>query len=678
MKNASKVSKSKADLSITNQIMMRVGRNVLLVFVVIAVVAVIMMNNVLKTSKETELTLESQSMANHLAEFFSTYMSMTEQLAVNPEVREVLKATDAGESILEQTGYPTVFKNLKNMTATHPDTILATWFGDVEASQCTQSDEFTTPADWDITSRPWFACTTLGQTVLTEPYVDASTGTTIVSIASPIYDEDGKVLGVAGMDISMTQIISIMKEKKIGESGYIMLLSGEGTIIYHPNEGAIQQSMLEAAVSKNVASAITSGTEQFLKYETTDGTKYGYLAPIGDTGYLVLSCLPSSEFYQQLIVTIILLIVLFVAGIILIAWGITRISKQITKPILELNDAAQQLAAGNFDVKLQITSKDEIGQLGCSIRETVDRLKTYIAYIDEISEVLTGIADGKLAVDLKYDYAGEFQKVKNALVNISSSMMEVMQGISDTAGQVSVGSDELAHASQGLAESSGVQAAAVEDLVVIATSIAEQVEENKHDAEVSAQETANVTKMMNDSQKQMDLMKEAMNKIQETSQQVVGIITTIEEIASQTNLLALNASIEAARAGELGRGFSVVASEIGKLADESAAAVNSTRELITLSMSEIEKGNSLVEKVVGTLYSSVQAVENVNGMIQKTTENANYQASSMEQIRVRIEEISHGIQESSAIAEESSATSEELAAQSAMLNQLVQHFDLSK
>ena len=175
---------------------------------------------------------------------------------------------------------------------------------------------------------------------------------------------------------------------------------------------------------------------------------------------------------------------------------------------------------------------------------------------------------------------------------------------------------------------------------------------------------------------QMQEMMEAVQKIHETSKQVVGIIATIEEIADQTNLLSLNASIEAARAGEAGKGFAVVADEIGKLAQESSKAANMTRELIGVSMEEINKGNQIADHVMDSLKTAVEAVDNVNGMIQKTAGNAADQAQSMEQIRVGIEEISQGVQDNSAIAEESSATSEELASQATMLNELVQHFEL--
>lgn len=663
---------------IASQIMMQVGTNVLIVLFVIAVVAILMMNSVLMSAKKTELTLESESMSNQLAEFFGNYISMTEQLAVNPQVRAVLKDTGAGESIIDNKGYPTVFENLKNMQQTDPENILAVWFGDVEASQSTQSDEFTTPDGWDITSRPWFACTTLGRSVLTEPYVDESTGQMILSVASPIYDENGKVLGVSGMDISMTQIMNVMAQHKIGESGYIILLTSDGLVVYHPDENQIQKNIADTGISQNVITAIENGEEVFLSYKASGVNQYGYIASVGDTGFRVMSSLPRAEYFSQLIGTLVLMAVIFIAGIALIVLGMKKAAVKITKPILELNGAAQQLASGNFDVELHVTAENEIGELGESIEATVNRLKEYIAYIEEITEVLSKLADGKLSVELKYDYVGEFQKVKQALLNISSSMNDVMIGISDSAGQVTVGADEFARASQVLAESSGAQAEAVERLVNVTTSVVEQVEENKKDAENSAAETETVTKMMGESREQMDLMKGAMDKIQEASQQVVGIIATIEDIASQTNLLALNASIEAARAGEAGRGFAVVATEIGKLADESAKAVNVTRTLIGGSLEEIERGNELVEQVVNSLHASVEAVKHVNEMIQKTTENANEQAVNMEKIRAGIEEISQGIQDNSAISEESAATSQELAAQAVTLNEMIQHFELKR
>ena len=353
-----------------------------------------------------------------------------------------------------------------------------------------------------------------------------------------------------------------------------------------------------------------------------------------------------------------------------------KAAAKIVKPLGELNDAAMKLADGDLDVELNVVSEDEVGELGRSIEKTVARLKEYINYIDEIAEVLAQIANGKLAIELKYAYVGEFQKVKDALVHISNSINEVMHNIKDSSEQVSVGSDDLANAAQSLAEGAEGQAASIEELVATAVTVAQQVEENKNDAEDSARHTNEVTLMMEESQQQIKRMRDAMNKIQDASNKVVGVIKTIEDIAEQTNLLSLNASIEAARAGEAGRGFAVVASEIGKLANESAHAVNTTRDLISVSLAEIENGNALVDDVVTSLNRAVEKIDTVNAMIQKTAENAVTQMESMLQIRGGVEEMSQGIQDNSAMAEETSATSEELAAQAVTLNELVQMFEL--
>ena len=244
--------------------------------------------------------------------------------------------------------------------------------------------------------------------------------------------------------------------------------------------------------------------------------------------------------------------------------------------------------------------------------------------------------------------------------------------------RVSVGASELANASQVLAESAELQAASIEELAATTNSVADHVEESRRDAEASAKETARVTVMIEQNQEKMTMMMDAMEEIRQTSQQVVGIIQTIEEIADQTNLLSLNASIEAARAGEAGKGFAVVADEIGKLALESAKAASSTRNLIELSMEEISKGNNIATDAMTALKESVSAVDHVNEMIKNTARNSAIQAESMEQLRIGIDEIARGIQDNSAASQETSATSDELATQADLLNKMVQKFELNE
>lgn len=661
---------------IADEIMMQIGKSVILVFLIVAIVAIVMVSWTIMTSRETELTLESSAAARQLTGFLEQYIRSVEQLAVNPEIKDVMLQTGAGDDILLADNMDTVMANLVSIANTDPENTMSVWISDLDASVLTQSDGYTSGEGWDVTTREWYKCIDLRSTILTEPYVDSSTGKMILSAVSPVYDDAGTAIGAVGVDISLAHMTDIMSTYKIGRNGYMLLISGSGTFLYHPQTDIIQKNIAEINISQNVVNAVLSGSDVFLRYTVDGVAKYGSVSPVGETGYIVLSNMPLTEYYSVLVMMVIAFFVIFAVGILLIALSIRKSAAKLTKPILELNHTAQQLAAGDLDVHLKITSEDEIGELGESIGKTVARLKQYVVYIDETADVLAHIADGKLGIHLKNDYAGEFQKIKTALLNISSSMNDVMEGINASSERVSVGACELANASQMLAESAELQAASVEQLAATTATVAEHVEESHRDAEASAKQTEKVTLMIEQNQEKMTMMMDAMNEIRQTSQQVVGIIQTIEEIADQTNLLSLNASIEAARAGEAGKGFAVVADEIGKLALESSKAASSTRELIEISMDEISKGNSVATDALNSLKDSVSAVDHVNDMIKKAAENSAVQAENMEQLRIGIDEIARGIQDNSAASQETSATSEELATQADLLNKMVQKFEL--
>ena len=671
--------RTNAKKKIADEILTQIGGSVIFVLLLIAAAAFCMVGWLSITSRKTELHQESQAAANQITGFLEQYTKCMEQLAVNPQIQDAMRETTAGKKFYQAANMDTILDNLVKIANTDTENVMAAWASDLDTSALVQSDGFVSEEGWDITGRGWYGCIETKQPILTEPYVDSSTGKMILSAAAPVIDDaSGAVLGAVGMDIALDHMTSIMSEYKIGSNGYVLLLSENGIFLYHPQSELTQKNIKDTDTSQNVTDAVTAKSSTFLKFKTNGVTKYGFLQAAGDTGYFVLSSLPWSEYYAIFLEMTAALVVLFAVGILLIAVRIRKSAANLTKPILELNETAQQLAAGNLDVTLAITSQNEIGELGASIQKTVSRLKEYIVYIDETAQVLAQIADGQLSIDLKHDYAGEFQKIKTALLNISDSMNQVMASINESSEHVSVGASELATASQMLAEGAEQQASSIEQLTETTNAVADQVESSRSKAEASAKATSQAVSMIAQNQEKMKLMMDAMNKIHETSQQVVGIIQTIEDIASQTNLLSLNASIEAARAGEAGKGFAVVEDEIGKLALESSKAANTTKELIEISMEEINKGNGIAIGAMNSLKESVDAVSHVNEMIQETAETAAVQAENMQQLRTGIKEISHSIQDNSAASEETSATSEELALQAVRLNQMVQKFELSE
>ena len=360
---------------IADEILHQIGGSVILVLLLIAVVAICMTGWLIITSKETELTQESKAAANQLTGFLEQYTKSVEQLSVNPDIRDIMIETKAGDDIEQAGKMEGVMEYLINIAGTDTENVMAVWISDLDASALVQSDGFISEEGWDITGRGWYGCITERKTVLTEPYIDSSTGKLILSAAAPVYDADGTVLGAVGMDIALDHMTKIMEEYRIGRNGYMLLLSENGVFLYHPQSDIIQKNIKEVDISRDVADAVNAKSDGFYKYKAGGETKYGALQQAGETGYIVLSSLPGSEYYEVLVMMVIALVVIFALGTLLIAVRIRKSASNLTKPILELNHTAQQLADGNLDVTINITSQNEIGELGSSFQKTVDRLK---------------------------------------------------------------------------------------------------------------------------------------------------------------------------------------------------------------------------------------------------------------------------------------------------------------
>lgn len=528
------------------QIQSKISTSIAMIMVLVMVLVVGVVYTLLTNANSVEVQQDSEAVALQVEKFFAPFERMVEQLAIDDEVIELLTTTGSGEKLNENSLYAGVLDKMAGMQNLDSTNIQAIFIADIDSNAVITSAGYMSGDDYEVTSRAWYDCTKTGKTVLTKVYVSSGTGKKILSAATPVYDADGKVVGVSGIDVVVDTIVDMMGDYAIGEEGYVVLMASDGTFVYHPREELIDTMIQDMDITDNVGSAIDAKSEQNLKYRVNGETKYGYILPIGDTGFIALSSIPFGQYYSNLFTSGGMLMVVLIGGMLFIIFNISRLSGRIVKPLIELNETAMELAKGNLNVSINVHTEDEVGDLGRSIEKTVTRLKEYIDYIDEISKVLADMADGKLAIHLKYAYVGEFEKVKDALNHISDSMNGVMTNIVQSANQVSAGSEDLARASQGLAEGSEAQAAAAEELLATATVVVEQVEANRNDSEKSAAYTREVADMMKNSKEQMAAMRDAMDKIQESSNKVVGIIKTIEDIADQTNLLSLNASIEAA------------------------------------------------------------------------------------------------------------------------------------
>ncbi|RDV05367.1 methyl-accepting chemotaxis protein [Undibacter mobilis] len=303
----------------------------------------------------------------------------------------------------------------------------------------------------------------------------------------------------------------------------------------------------------------------------------------------------------------------------------------IARPLREMVKPLDEIAAGNFTVKVPNTDrKDEVGQIAASVRQMAEKVRETIAEIK---------ASGR--------------EVTNASAEISTSTTDLSQRTEEQAAS--------------LEETS----AAMEEL----TSTVRRNAENAQEASRSANETRDVADLGG---KVVARTVEAMAKIEESSQKITDIIGVIDEIARQTNLLALNAAVEAARAGEAGRGFAVVASEVRSLAQRSSQAAKDIKDLITNSSVQVKEGVDLVNQAGTSLNDIVTSIKKVAEIVTDIANASIEQATGIDQINKALTQMDEVTQQNSALVEENAATAKTLEHQAKMMDEQVAFFQLGQ
>ena len=196
-------------------------------------------------------------------------------------------------------------------------------------------------------------------------------------------------------------------------------------------------------------------------------------------------------------------------------------------------------------------------------------------------------------------------------------------------------------------------------------------------AQHASEKAADVGEDVKQSSKKMQDMVQAMQRIDNASNEIQKIIKAIEDIAFQTNILALNAAVEAARAGAAGKGFAVVADEVRNLAGKSAEASKTTAQLIANSLAAVKDGILLAQEANDSLILAVNDVQGVAENISSVSDDLQDHAKTMEDLSTGIEQISSVVQTNSATAEQSAAASEELSAQANTLKKMMGEFQFN-
>ena len=275
-----------------------------------------------------------------------------------------------------------------------------------------------------------------------------------------------------------------------------------------------------------------------------------------------------------------------------------------------------------------------------------------------------GIAHDKLAIDVETTSGGDAGAIVTAMRQTAVKLMDVISEVHAGAAAVTTASAQISASATQLSEATSAQAAAAEATSMSLASMGATIRETADNSKNMEQVARHAARDAEHSGATVRESVEAMKKISER-------ILVVEEIAYQTNLLALNAAIEAAHAGEHGRGFSVVAAEVRKLAEKSQTAAKEIRGLVSST-------GALAERSGVVISALVLSIQRLSELVQEVAAAVGQQALGISQVNSSIATVDQSSESNAAAAEELASTAEELGAQAESLQLMVAYFRIAE
>lgn len=469
-----------------------------------------------------------------------------------------------------------------------------------------------TRKNYDPTKRPWW---TIALKDPSEAQVSAAyrgtTGDPMLSVVKA-YQRGGQTTAVAAVDLTLKALSDLMQTIRLGETGYVILVQGDGTVIANPRNKEMNFKQLGELPEKTYNELFGIGSGQA---EVEIGG-VPHLAQVFTSDYLgwrFIGLIETQEVLSgvnDLLLQIGLVMGLSLIIILVVMWF--YINGTIINPISTIVRFLNQAASGDYTQRVTAKRKDEIGT------------------------------------------------ILNALNTMSAKLGEVVNEIMDGSARVAAGSEELSATAESLADGATRQASSLEE-------VSSSMEEMASNIEATAQNAHDTEGIARSSSVNAEEGGGAVAETVEAMKQIAEKISIIEDIARQTNLLALNAAIEAARAGEHGKGFAVVAAEVRKLAERSGLAAAEISELSTNSVAVAEKAG----KMLGGLVPDIQKTAD---LIQEISLASNEQNAGAEQINAALQQLDSVVQQNASASEQMASTSHDLAGQASQLQQTISFF----
>lgn len=503
-------------------------------------------------------------------------------------------------------------------------------------------------SDYDYFNQEYYTMTKdITGPKFTDPYYDEVSGLIMSTCATPII-VDGKFIGCVTVDIELSAITSIVDNIHVGETGTAILLSSTGTYLagVDLDKLAAAASILDEANAglAAIGSTVVSSESGTGSYSEGGNTYDVYFSTLSATGWKLIIQMNENELTAPIKKLAATLAVVSFFALALILAVVLALVLSITKTIKSVREFSTSLSTGDFSIDpLNVKTKDELGQMSNALNVMFTNNKNVINTIsnqaNDVDASATKLNEGVAILNEKFDDIHKFMnEVNESMLTTSAATEEVN--------------------------------ASIEEVLANTNMLASETNDSRN----MAGEIRNRAKEVGDTSRQAyDSATELAVKFEEGLQvcienaKVVNNIeilaSAISEIAEQINLLSLNASIEAARAGEAGRGFAIVASEIGKLAESTSQSVqqiqDTTGEVQGAFAQLSEQATSLVDFLRDTVapdYANFVNVANQYGDDAASIDTTSDKLASMaDTIKSIMQEVAMAVQ---SIAEATENTTE--------------------
>lgn len=469
-----------------------------------------------------------------------------------------------------------------------------------------------------------------------KPYAP-SHGAPASFISTPIIADD-ELKGVLVFQMPIDRLNSLLNnEEGLGETGTIYLV-GEDKLLRNNSRFATENEMLTKSLNIPAVDRALNGEHGALE-EPVDGVPSMIeFQPLNFMGvnYAVVVVEDAEEVFGDVDKIVITKIGVTLGIMVLVLVAAYFAARRLTGPIIDLTGTMDTLAAGQTDVDVPATERrDELGAMGRAV---------------EVFKV-NAIENARLASEQerleRESAAQKAESLRLMAEKVEVQVQEAVGVVSDITDQMTANAEEMNGASANVMSSAQTVAAAAEESLVNADSVASAADQLSSAISEISERVAHSTSIASSAARSAEKTREIVTSLSKAAEDVGSVIQLISEVAEQTNLLALNATIEAARAGDAGKGFAVVANEVKGLASQtqkSAAEITSQvgqmQSITTQAVEAISEIAKTIEEVNSVSAGIAAAVEEQSASTREIAENVSQAAAGAREVSERIADVS--------------------------------------